>query len=97
MNAGGRELVAADERAVVSKLLLDAIVVEDSQGNGCFPDPPCTEESDRGEGFNETDDLLDQLVAPKTGPWWRGKRFSKYAKYKCKIMDSSGVAIADLV
>jgi hypothetical protein len=38
---------------------LDAIVVEDGQGNGCFPDATCTDESDWGEAFSETDDLLD--------------------------------------
>jgi hypothetical protein len=40
------KLVAADEPPVLVKPFLDAIVVEDGQGNGCFPDPTCTDESD---------------------------------------------------
>ena len=94
---GGWELVATDEPAVVSELFLDVIVVENSQGDGCFPNPPCAKEGDRCEGFSETNDLLDQLVTSKTGSWWRGRRLSEYARYKRKVMDSSGVEIADLV
>ena len=73
MNVQGGELVATDEPAVISELFLDAIVVENGQGDGCFPDPPWTEESDRCEGFSETNDLLNQLVASETGPWWWGR------------------------
>ena len=73
MSARGGEFVATDEPAVVSKPLLDTIVVEDSQGDGCFPDPPRTDESDGCEIFSETNDLVDQLVASKTGPWWWGR------------------------
>ena len=76
---GGGELVATDEPTVVSKPFLDAIVVKDSQGDGCFPNPPCTDESDRCEVFSEANDLVDQLVTSKTGPWWWGRRLSKCA------------------
>ena len=72
MGARGGELVATDETTLVSKSLLDVIVMEDSQGNGRFPDPPRTDESDWNEVFCETDDLPDQLVTSETGP--RGLR-----------------------
>ena len=39
MSARGGELIAADEPTVVSKPFLDAIVVEDSQSDGRFPNP----------------------------------------------------------
>ena len=73
MKVGGGELVATDEPAVVPKPFLDTIMVEDSQGDRCFPDSPYTEESDRREGFGETNDLLDQLVTSETGPRRRGR------------------------
>ena len=69
----GGELVATDEPAVIPKPFLDAIVVKDGQGDGCFPDPPCTEESDSREVFSETNYLVDQFVASKTGVRWRGR------------------------
>jgi len=53
------KLVATDEPTVIAKPLLDAIVMEDSQSNRRLPDPPCTDESDWGEVFNETNDPLD--------------------------------------
>jgi len=37
---GCRELITADEPPVVTKLLLDPIVVEDRQDRGCLPDSP---------------------------------------------------------
>ena len=73
MNTRGGELVATDKPAVVPEPFLDAIVVKDGQGNGCFPDPACTKESDRCEVFSETNYLADQLVASKTGVRWRGR------------------------
>ena len=73
MSTRSRELIATDEPAVLAEPLLDAVVVEYSQSDGCLPDPPGTYESDGYEGFGETNDLLDQLVASETGPWWRGR------------------------
>ena len=70
IGARGGELVATNKPTVVPKLFLYAIVVEDSQSDGCFPDSPGTNESDRIEIFGKTDGLLDQLVAPKAGPRW---------------------------
>ena len=69
MRTRGGELVATDEPTVVSKPFLDPIVVEDGQSDGGFPDPSWTDESDWSEGFCEANDLLDQLVATKTGSW----------------------------
>ena len=65
--------VTTDESTVISKPLLDSVVVEDGQSNRCFPDPSWTNEGEWGEVFCETDDLLDQIVAPKTGPRWWGR------------------------
>jgi hypothetical protein len=73
MSARSRELIATDESTVLAKPFLDAIVVEDGEGDGCFPDPPCTDESDGFQVFSESDDLLDQLFASETGPWRRGR------------------------
>ena len=73
MSTRSRELVATDEPAVLAEPLFDTIVVEDSQNDGCLPDPPCADESDGCEGFGEANDLLDQLVASETGPWGRGR------------------------
>jgi hypothetical protein len=65
----GRKLVATDEATVIAKLLLDPIVVENSQGDGGLADSASTDESDWGEVLSEIDYLLDQLVASKEGPW----------------------------
>ena len=73
MDGGGGELVAADEPTVVSEPSLDAIVVEDGQSDCCFPDPACTDESNRSEVFCEADIVLNQVVAPETGPRRRGR------------------------
>ena len=45
MSGRGGELVATDETTVVAKSFLDAIVMEDGQGDGCLADSPCTDES----------------------------------------------------
>ena len=73
MSARRRELDAADEPTVLSKPLLDPIVVEDSQSDGSFADPPWTDESEWSEVLSKTDDPLDQLVTPETGPRRRGR------------------------
>ena len=59
MSGGGGEPVATDEPTVVAKPFLDAVVVEDSQRNGRLANSAGTDESSRGEGFYETNGLLD--------------------------------------
>ena len=76
------DLVTADEPTAVSKSLLDAIVVEDGQSNRCLPDSSCADESDWSEGFCEANNLLDQLVAPETGPRWRRRGFTRYTGWE---------------
>ena len=71
------ESVAIDESAVLAEPFLDSIVVEDSESDGCLPDPTCADESDRRAALSEANDPLDQLVASETGPWWRGRQFTK--------------------
>ena len=91
------ELVTTDEPAVFTKPFFNAIVVEDSERDGCFPDPTRANESDGREVLGETNDLVDQLVASETGPWWRGRRLSKScARCKRKVLDVFIVKTADL-
>ena len=66
---GGCEFITTEESTVVTELMFDAMVVKDSEGNGCFSDPPCANESNRFEILGESDDLLDQCVAPEKGLW----------------------------
>ena len=79
------ELITADKPPVLAKPFLDPIVVEDGQGNGCFPDPACTDESDWSEVFDKANDLLNQFVPSETGPRRRRRGFSRYAVFKCKV------------
>ena len=45
MKTRSGELIATDESTVVAETALDAIVVEDGEGNGRLSDPPRTDES----------------------------------------------------
>ena len=83
---GGGELVTTDEPAVFSEPFLNAIVVEDGESDGSFPDPSCTDESNWGEVFCETDDLVDQLVPSKAGPRWRGRGLSRRARLGYRML-----------
>ena len=47
----------------MAEAFLDAIIVEDSQGYGCFADTSCTDEGNGGEVLSEADNGLDQVVA----------------------------------
>lgn len=49
----------------MTKSLLEAPVVEDGEGDRRFPNPPCTDQSDRFEVFSEPNDIFDQLVTSK--------------------------------
>jgi hypothetical protein len=73
MRERSRKLVTTDKSAVLAKSSFDPTVVEDSESDRRFSDPPCTDESDGFEVFSESDDLLNQLVAPETVPWSRGR------------------------
>ena len=90
------DLVAADESTVVAKPLLDPVVVENGQGDGCLPNSSGTNESDRNEVLGETSYLLDQFVASKEGPRWWGREFSGWARRKCKMADRSPEEGTDL-
>jgi hypothetical protein len=68
MRARSWELIAADESTVIAKPGLDAIVVEDGESDGGFPNPSCTDEGDGFEVFGETNELLDQFIASKKVP-----------------------------
>ena len=88
MGTGGRELVAADEPAVMAKPQFDSIMVENRQRNGRLPNPPGANESDWMKVFNEMDYPLDQFIASKERPWWRRWQIPRYARFRCKIMCS---------
>ena len=70
MRERGGEPVATDEPTAIAKTLLDAIVVEDNQGDARLANSASTDESDRSEDFCQTDDLLDQLTTSEMGPRW---------------------------
>ena len=59
MNERGRELVTLNEPTVVAKPLLDAMVMKNSQWDGCLANSTSTDESDRSQVFGKTDDALD--------------------------------------
>ena len=84
-----RELITADESTVVAKPLLDPIVVENGQGDGCLADSASTDESDWIKVLNEVDRLLDQLVTSEQGPWGQRRGLSGYATFRCKVTSSS--------
>ena len=71
MSERGGELVTANEPAVVAETLLDAVVVEDGEGDGRLADSASTNESKWSEVFCQADELLDQLISSKEIPWWR--------------------------
>ena len=78
-SARNGELIKSDESTALAKSFFDSFVVEDSESNGGFPGPTCTDKSDRFEAFSQSDDLLDQVVASETVPRWRGKFTSENA------------------
>ena len=64
--------VTVDEPSIFAKTLLDATVVENGQGNGCFPDTTNTNECNGIEAFGKGSDTFDELLASEKGPrGWR--------------------------
>ena len=72
MCARSWKLIATDESTVLAKSFLDPMVVEDSESDRCFPNPPRTDESDGFEVLGKSDDVPNQLIASKAGPWGWG-------------------------
>ena len=97
MGEGGRELVASNKPTIVAETSLDAVVVEGCKSNGCLTGPSWTDQSNWGEVFSETNDLLNQVVASTAGPWRRGWGFAGYARSKRETPNSLIVEISDLV
>ena len=77
MSVRSWKLITADESTVPAKSFFDSIVVEDGEGDGGFPNPPCADEGDGFEVFSKSDDLVDQFITSKTIPWRRGRQFAK--------------------
>jgi len=84
MSGQGKELIATDESTVVTKPLLDAVVVQNGQSDGRLADSASTDKSNWGEIFRETDNPLDQLVASEEDSRGRGWGFSGYTGLKYK-------------
>jgi len=84
MSGGRGELIATNESTIVAEPLLDAVVVQDGQRDGCLSDSAGTNESDWSQIFCQASDLLDKLVASEEGPRWRGRGFPRYARFKCE-------------
>jgi hypothetical protein len=76
MGTRSRKLIAADNPTVLAEPFFDPLVVEDSERNRRLPDPPCTNESDRFEVFGESDNLLNQFLAPEAVPRGWGRQFT---------------------
>ena len=72
-------------------------MVEDSESDGGFPNPPWTNESDWGEVVSETDNLLDQFVTPKTAPCWWGRELTGCAICIYEVLGASVVEVTGLV
>jgi hypothetical protein len=77
MSTRSWELVTPDEPTVHIEPLLDVIMVEDRERDGGFPNSPSTNESDGFQVFGKSNDLLDQAITAKTGPWGWGRQFSQ--------------------
>ena len=88
MSTRGRELIATDESTIIAKSFLNATVVEHSEGDGCFPDPPRADEGNGFEVFCEANKLSNQLIATETGPRRGGWRFTGCTGRKCEMVDS---------
>ena len=73
----------------MTKPPLDPIVMEKGQGDGGLPDPASTDESDWSQVLDETDYLLDQLVASEEHPWGQRWGFPGYTRFTCKTADPS--------
>ena len=59
MGERGWELITTDEPTLVTKTSLDAVVVEDGQGDGSLSNSASTDESDRSEVFRESNNPLN--------------------------------------
>ena len=66
-------------------------MVEDGEGDGGFPNPPCTDEGNGFEVFSESDNLLNQLVTPETVPRGRGRRFTGLGDGELSVVDGRRV------
>jgi len=93
----GGELVTPDKSTVMTKPLLDPVMVEDSQGDRGLADPASTDQSDWSQLLGQIDYLVDQLVTAEEGPWGKGWRFSGYARFGCEKINPLVTGIADLV
>jgi hypothetical protein len=76
---------------------LDAIVVENCQGDGSFPDTTCTDERYGFVILRQTENFFDQLVASETIPRRRGRYLSGCTRTKRQEKDSLQCGVTDLV
>ena len=77
----GREFVAADGSTLVTKPSFDAVIVKDGWSDGRLSNPASTGQSNWGETFCESEDLLYQHVASREDPrLWR-RQFPWYTGF----------------
>ena len=77
-------MITTNESAVITKPVFDAVVVKDSEGNGCFSNPPRADQSHGSEVFCETDYFVNKVVSSETGPRRRRRKFPKSDWFKSK-------------
>jgi len=93
MRERGGRLVTTDEPAVVSKPLLDGLVMKKRQSDRGLANSGGADESE----WSEVSHQVNDLVASKEDPRWRWQGFSRCAKDKCRILDPSAGKVAGLV
>jgi hypothetical protein len=85
----GRELVAADEPAVVAKLMFDAVVVEDSQSNRRLADSASAKQGNGGQILRKGNDLLDQIVTSEENSRWWGRQLPTCSRCRYETVNSA--------
>ena len=88
MRKCGWELVASDELSILPKLLLDAMVMKNSQSDGCLATSTGTDKGSGSKVFHQSNDLFNQLITSKTGPQCRWWWFTRYGGCKHKRLCS---------
>jgi hypothetical protein len=76
LRARRRETITTDETTVITKPVLDAVVVENREGDRRFPDPTRSYESNRFEVPGKANDFLDEFLPPEAGSGRWGRWFS---------------------
>ena len=71
-------------------------MVKDGQGNRCFPDTPCADESDGFGLLNEVNNLLDQRIASEKRLRCWGRQLSERDAIELLDYEPIALVVADL-